>query len=144
MTASGPITSWQTDAETHGNSDRLCSGAPQSLQKVAAAMKWRRLPLGRTALTNRDTVLKRRDITLPTKVIIVKALVFPVLVYGCESWTEKKSWMLKNWCFVIVVLEKTPESPLDYKEIKTINPKGNQLWIFIGRTVAEAEAPILW
>ena len=91
MTASGPSTSWQTDGETHGNSDRLFSRAPQSLHTVAAAMKLRLLLLGRTALTNRDTVLKRRDITLPTKVIIVKALVFPVLVYGCESWTEKKS-----------------------------------------------------
>ena len=91
MTASGPSTSWQTDGETHGNSDRLFSPAPQSLHTVAAAMKLRLLLLGRTALTNRDTVLKRKDITLPTKVIIVKALVFPVLVYGCESWTEKKS-----------------------------------------------------
>ena len=64
--------------------------------------------------------------------------------YGCESWTKKKGWELKNWCFWTVVLEKTIETPLDCKEIKLINPKGNQSWIFIGRTDAEADAPILW
>ena len=57
---------------------------------------------------------------------------------------HKESWVLKNWCFWTVVLEKTLESPLDYKEIKTVNPKGNQSWIFIGRTDAEAETPIIW
>ena len=84
-----------------------------------------------------------RDITLLTKVHLVKAMIFPVVMYGCESWTIKKA-ELKNWCFWTVVLEKTLESPLDYEEIKLINPKGNQPWIFIGRTSAEAEAPKLW
>ena len=65
-------------------------------------------------------------------------------MYGCESWTIKKAERPKNWCFWIVVLEKTLESPLDCKEMKQVNPKGNQPWIFIGRTDAEAEAPILW
>ena len=66
--------------------------------------------------------------------------------HGCESGTIKKeeSWALKNWCFWTVVLEKTPESPLDCKEIQPVHPKGNQSWIFIGRTDAEAEAPVLW
>ena len=64
----------------------------------------------------------------------IKAMVFPVVIYRCESWTIKKAENLKNWCFRIVVLEKTPESPLDYKEIKPVNPKGNQTWIFTGRT----------
>ena len=99
------------------------------------------LLLGRKAMTNLDSVLKSRDITLPTKVHIVKAMVFPVVIYGCDS---KEGWMLKNWWFWTVVLEKTLESLLDSKEIKPINPKGNQLWIFIGRTDAEAEAPIFW
>ena len=63
--------------------------------------------------------------------------------YGCESWTIKKA-ELKNWCFWTMVLEKTLESPLDCKEIKPVNPKRNQCWIFIGRTEAEAEAPVLW
>jgi len=90
-----------------------------------------------------DSILKSRDITLPTKVSIVKAMVLPVVMYGCESWT-KESWVLKNWYFRIGVPEKTLESPLDSKEMKPITPKGNQSWIFIGRTDAEAEAPILW
>ena len=65
-------------------------------------------------------------------------------MYGYESWTRKKGLVPKNWCFWIVVLEKTLERPLDCKEIQPVNPKGNQAWIFIGRTGAEAEAPILW
>ena len=104
----------------------------------------RRLLLGRKATTNPDSILKSRDIALPTKVCVAKAMVFPVVMYGCESWTIKKSWELKNWCFWTVVLEKTLESPLDCKEIKPVHPKGNQSWIFIGRTDAEAETPILW
>ena len=71
-------------------------------------------------------------------------MVFPVVMYGCDSLDHKEDWELKNWCFWNVVLEKTIESPLDRKEIKPVNPKGNQSWIFIGRIDAEAEAPILW
>ena len=90
-------------------------------------------------MTNLNSILKSRDITLPTKVHLVKAMVFPVVMYGCESWTIKK-----NWWFWTVVLEKTLESPLDCKEIQPVHPKGNQFWIFIGRTDAEAETTILW
>ena len=93
----------------------------------------RHLLLGRKAMTNLDSILKSRDITLLTKVHLFKAMVFPVVMYGCESWTIKKA-ELKNWCFWTVVLEKILESPLDYKEIQPINPKGNQSWIFTGRT----------
>ena len=103
----------------------------------------RRLLLERKTMTNLDSILKSRGIALPTKVHIVKAMVFPVVMYGCEL-DHKESWMLKSWCFWTVVLEKTLESPLDYKEIQPVNPKGNQSWIFIGRTEAEAEAPVLW
>ena len=85
-----------------------------------------------------------KDITLPTKFRLVKAIVFPVVMYGCETWTIKKNWAPKNWCFWTVVLEKTLESPLDCKEIQPLHPKGNQSWIFIARTDAEAEAPLLW
>ena len=90
------------------------------------------------------SILKNRDIILLTKVCIVKTVVFPVVMYRCESWSIKKSGAPQNWCFQTVVLEKTLESPLDYKEIKLVNPKENKSWIFIGRTDAEAEAPILW
>ena len=103
----------------------------------------RRLLLGTKVITNLDSILKSRDITLPTKVHLVKAMVFPVVMHGCKSWTIK-SWALKNWCFWTVVLEKTLESPLDCKEIKPVHSKGNQSWIFIGKTDAKAETPILW
>ena len=93
-------------------------------------------------MTNLDSILKSRDITLPAKVCIVKAMVFPVVMYGwCESWTKRKlsteELMLLN-CGV----EKILESPLDSKAIQPVHPKGDQLWIFIGRTDAEAETPI--
>ena len=91
-------------------------------------------------MTDLDSILKSRDITLPTKVRIVKAMVFPLFMCTCESWTIKKAEHQR--CFQTVVLEKTLESPLDCKEIMLVNPKGNQSWIFIGRT--NPEAPILW
>ena len=103
----------------------------------------RRLLLGRKAMTNLHSILRSRDITLPTKVYLVKAMVFPVVMYECKSGLEE-NWALKNWCFWTVVLEKTLESPLDCKKIKPVNPKWNQSWIFIGRSDAEAETPILW
>ena len=102
----------------------------------------RHLLLGRKAMTNLDSILKNRDITLLTKVCLVKAMVFSssrVWIWGLD---HIESWMPKNWCFWPVVLEKTLENPLDCKEIQPLNPKGNQSWIFIGRT--DAEAPILW
>ena len=93
-------------------------------------------------MTNLDNVLKSKDITLPTKVCIFKAIIFPVLMFRCESWTIKKEE--QNGCFCTVVVEKTFENPLDSKEIKLVNLKENQPWIFIGSTDAEAEAPVLW
>jgi len=98
----------------------------------------------RKAITNLDSILKSRDITLPTKVHIVKAMVFPVVMYGCWELDHKEGWVPKNWWFQTVILENTPESPLDSKEIQPANPKGNQSWIFTGRTDSEAKAPILW
>ena len=101
--------------------------------------------LGRKAMTNLESILRSRDITLLTRVCLVRAMVFPVVTYRCESWTiYKESWAQKKWFFWPVVLEKTLESPLDCKEIQPVHPKGDQSWIFIGRTDAEAEAPILW
>ena len=88
--------------------------------------------------------LQMGDITLPTKVRLVKAMVFPVVMYRCECCTIKKAEHWKNLCFWTVVLQKTLESPLDCKEIQPVYLKGNQSWIFIGRTYFEAEIPILW
>ena len=127
-----------------GNSDRLYFLRLQNHCRCDCSHEIKRcLLIGRKAMTNLDSILKSRDMTLPTKDCLVKAMVFPVVMYRCEIWT-KESWVLKNWCFWTVVLEKILESPLDCKEIKPVNPKGNQSWIFTGRTVTEAEAPILW
>ena len=90
--ASGPITSWEIDGKTVETvSDFLFFLAPKSLQMVTAAMKLRPLLLGRKVMTNLDSIFKSRDITLPTKVRLVKDMVFPVVIYGCESWTVKKA-----------------------------------------------------
>ena len=119
-------------------------GAPKSLQMVIYSHEIKRpLLLGRKVMTNLDSILKNRDITLPTKVSLVKAMVFPVVMYTCESWTIKKAECQRIDAFDLV-LEKTLESPLDCKEIQPVHPKGNQSWIFIGRTNVEAETPILW
>jgi len=91
-----------------------------------------------------DSIFKSRDITLPTKVDLVKAMVFPVVMYGCESRTVKKAEHPKNWCFWTVVLEKTLESPLDFKEIQPVHSEGDQPWDFFGGNDAEAETPVLW
>ena len=134
--ASGPITSWQIDRETVR--DFILRGS-----KITADGNWsheikRCLLLGRKAMTNL-AYFNSRGITLLTKVCLVKAMVFLVVMYGCESWTIQKAE-----CQRTVVLEKTLESPLDCKEIQQINPKGNQSWIFTGRTDAEAETSTLW
>ena len=103
----------------------------------------RHLFLGRKVMTNVDCILKSRDITLSTKVCLVKAMFFPVVMYRCESWTIKKAEprridAFELWCW------RRPLSPLDCKEIQPVHPKGDQFWVFIGRTDAEAETPILW
>ena len=104
----------------------------------------RRLLLGRKAVTNPDSVLKGRDITFLTKVHLIKTMVFLVVMYEGWELDYKESLVLKNWCFWTVVLEKTLESSLNCKEIKPVKYSRNQPWIFIGRTDAETEAPVLW
>ena len=95
-------------------------------------------------MTNLDSMFKSRDITLPTKVRPVKAMVFPVVMYGCESWTVKKAEHRRIDAFEPWCLEKTLESPLDCKEIQPVHPKGDQSQVFIERTDVEAETPVLW
>ena len=112
--ASGPITSWQIDQETVA--DFILGGSKITADGDYSHEIKRCLLLGRKVMTSLYSILKSRDITLPTKVRLVKAMVFPVVRYGCESWTIKKA----------VVLEKTLESPLDCKEIQPVHPKGNQ------------------
>ena len=124
--ASGPITSWQTEGEkVEVLTDFLFLGSKITLGGNCNHEIRRRLLLGRKAMTNLDSVLKSRDITLSTKVHIVKAMVFPVVTCTCESWTIRKAEHQRIDAFKLV-LEKTPESPLDSKEIKPVNLKGNQ------------------
>ena len=138
------MSSWQIDGETvEPVTDFTFFGSKMTADGDCSHEIKRHLLLGRKVMTNLESLLKSRDITLPTKVRLVKATVFPVVMYRCESWTIRKA-ELKNWCFWIVVLEKTLESPLDCKEIQPVNLKRNQSWIFIGRTDAEAEDLILW
>ena len=92
-------------------------------------------------MTNLDSIFKSRDTALPTKVRLVKAMVFPVVMYGCESWTVKKAECRRTDAFEL--LEKTLESPLDCKEIQPIHSEGDQPWDFFGRNEAEAETPVL-
>ena len=126
----------------NGKSDRLnFLGSKITADGDSSQEIKRHLLLGRKVTTNLDSIFKSRDITLPTKVHLVKAMVCPVVMYGCKL-DRKEGWTLQNWCFRTVVLEKTLESPLDCKEIKWVNPKGNQPWIFTG--ITDAEAPILW
>ena len=95
-------------------------------------------------MTNLDSIFKSRDITLPTKVHLVKAMFFPVVMYGCESWMVKKAEHKRIDAFELWCWRKTLESPLDCKEIQPVHSKGDQSWVFIGRTDVEAETPILW
>ena len=128
----------------NGNSDFIFLVSKITVDGDCSHEIKRRLLLGRKAMTNLDSILKREVITLPTMVCLLKAMVFPVVMYGCESWTMKKAKCWRTWCFWTVVLEKTLESPLECKDIQWVHPKGSQSWIFIGRTDAEGETPILW
>ena len=106
----------------------------------------RRLLLGRKVMTNLDSILKSRDITLPTTVCLVEAMVFPVVMYGCESWTVKKAECqrvdgFELWCWRRLL--RVPWLQVSWL-IQPVHPKGDQSWVFIGRTDAEAETPVLW
>ena len=139
--ASSPITSWQIDGETMETvMDSVFLGSKITRDGDCSHEIKRCLLLGRKAITKLDSILKSRDITLPTKVRLVKAVVFPLVIYGCESWTIKKAecWRIdafELWCW---------RKLLDCKDIKPINPKGNQCWIVLGRTDAEAKTPVDW
>ena len=143
--ASGPITSWEIDGETvEIVSDFILGGSKITADGDCSHEIKRCLLLGRKVKTNLDSIFKSRDITLLIKVHLVKAMVFSCGHVWMWELDCEEGWPLKNWCFWIVVLEKTLGSPLDCKEIQPVNPKGNQSWVLTGRTDAEAEAPILW
>ena len=126
ITASGPITSWEIDGETVETvSDFIFLGSKITADGDCSHAIKRHLLLGRKVMSNLDSILKSRDITLPTKVRLVKAMVFPVVMYGCESWNVKKAERRR---IDAVVLEKTLESPLDCKEIQAKEISLGVLW----------------
>ena len=138
------ITSWQIHGESvEKETDFILGSSKITVVSECSHEIKRHLLLGRKVMINLNSILKSRDITLPTKVRLVKAKVFPIVMYQNESWTVKKPehWRIDTfllWCW------RRLESPLDCKEIQPVHPKGNRSSIFIGRTAAEAETPILW
>ena len=143
--ASGPITSWQIDGETMEMvTDFLFLGSKITADGDCSHEIKRCLLLGRKAITNLHRLLKSRDITLLTNVLIIKAMVFPVVMYGCESWIKKEAEHWRIDAFELWYWKLLLRVPLDSKEIKPVHPKGNQSWKFTGRTDAEAETPVLW
>ena len=138
--ASGSITSWQIDGETVETvSDFIFLRSKITADGDCSHEIKIRLLLGRKVMTNLDSILKSRDITLPTKLHLVKAMVFPVVMYGCESWTvkkaERRSAAFELWCW---------RRHLDCKEIQPVHSGGDQPWDFFGRNDAKAETPVLW
>ena len=139
--ASGPITSWQIDGETMETTRDFIFWCSQITADGDCRHDIKRhLLLGVKSLTNQDRVLKSRA----NKGLSSQSYGFSSSHVWMLELDHKESWALKNWCFWTVVLEKTLESPLDCQKIKPVNPKGNQSWIFVGRTDAEAETSILW
>ena len=137
---SGPNTSWQIDGETvETMADFIFLGSKITADGDCGHEIKRHLLLGRKVMTKLASILKSRDITLSTKVCLVRATVFPVVMYGCESWIIKNAEHRR-----IDALEKTLESPLDFKEIQPVHSKGDQSWVFFGRNDARADTPVLW
>ena len=138
--ASGPITSWEIDGETVA--DLIFWGSKITADGDCSHESKRRLLLGRKVMTNLDSIFKSRDIA--SKGLSSQGYGFSSSHVWMWELDYKESWVPKNWCFWTVVLERTHESPLDCKEIQPVHPKGDQSWVFTGRTDAEAETPILW
>ena len=123
----------------------LFSWAPKSLPTVIAAMKLKdACSLGKKVMTNLDSILKSWHIIFLTNVCLVKAMAFPVVMYGCESWTIKKAEHQRIDAFELWYWRRLFESPLDCKKIQSVHPKGNQSWMLTGRTDVVAETPIDW
>ena len=142
---SGPITSWQISGETMETvTDFILGGSKITADGDYSHEIKRFLLLGRKAMTNLDSILKSRDITLPTKVCLVKAVVFPVVMYGCENWTIKKAECQRIDAFELWCWWRLLKVPWRTRRSNQSIQNGNKSWTFNGRTDAEAEAPILW
>ena len=141
--ASGPIISWQIDAERVETWLTIFLGSKITADGDCSHEIKRCLLLGRKVMTHLDSMLKRRDITLSTKVRLVKAMVFPVVMYGCESWTVKKAERLRLDAFELWCWRRLLQVSWTARRSNQ-STKGDWSWVFIGRTVVEAETLILW
>ena len=145
IVSSSPITSWEIDGErVETVSDFSFWGSKITADGDCNHEIKRCLPLGRTVMTNLDRILKSRDNTLSTKVHLVKAMLFPVVVYGYESWTMKKAECQEIDAFELWCWRRLLRVPWTPRRSNQSILKGDQSWVFIGRTDAEAEAPVLW
>ena len=143
--ASGPIISWQIDGETMEKvRNFIFLGSKITADGDCSNEIKRCLLLGRKVMTNLDRIFKSRDITLPKKVRLVKAMVFPVVMYGCESWTMKKAERQRIDAFELWCWRRLLRVPWTARRSNQFILKEGQSWMFIGRTNAEAETPILW
>ena len=143
--APGPITSWEIDGETVETvSDFIFGGSKITAGGDCSHEIKRFLLLGRKVMTNLDSILKSRDIYFANKYLSGQGYGFSSGHVWLWELDCEESWTLKNWCFWTMVLEKTLKSPLYCKDIQPVHPKADQSWVFIGRTDAEAETPILW
>ena len=143
--ASGPITSCQIDGETVGTvPDLIFLGSKITADGDCSHEIKRRLLLGRKVMTNLDSIFKSKDITLPTKVHLVKAMVFPVVMYGCESWTVKKAECRRIDAFELWYWRRLLRVPWTARRSNQSILKGDQPWVFFGGNDAKAEAPVLW
>ena len=143
--ASSPITSWQIDGETVETvADFIFLGSKITADSDCSHEIKRRLLLGRKVMTNLDSILKNRDNYFGNKGPSSQGYGFSSGYVWMWELDYIENWEPKNWCFWIVVLEKTLESPLDWKEIQPVHPKGDQSWVFIGKTDVEAETLIFW
>ena len=140
--ASGPITSWEIDGKTVETvSDFIFLGSKITADGDCSHEIKRHLLLGRKVMTNLDSIFKSRDITLPTKVPLVKGMVFPVVMYGCETWTVKKAERRRIDAFELWCWRRLLRVPW---MVQPVHSEGDQSWVFIGRTDVEAETPIPW
>ena len=143
--ASGPITSWEIGGETVETvSDFILGGSKITADGDCSHEVKRCLHLGRKVMTNLDSTLKNRDITLPTKVCLVKTMVFPVVMYGCESWTVKTAESQRIDAFELWCWRRLLRVPWTARRSNLVHSEGDQPWDFFGRTDAKAETPILW
>ena len=144
--ASSPITSWQIDGETVKTAAGLIWGGASKItadDDRSHEIK-RHLLLRRKVMANLDSILKSRDITLSTKVRVFKAMVFPVVMYGCESWTIKKAEHRRIDAFELWCWRRLLRVPWTARRSYPVHPKGDQSWVFIVWTDVEAETPIFW